>query len=60
MANYYSIRDILSVAHIHPFYESSAKYPPSGEKVAVVLENQDEHINTQLSSQPLLHKDQLY
>ncbi len=59
MATYYSIKDILSVAHIHPFYESSTKYPPSPGKVATVLENQDEHANTPLSSQPLLHKNQL-
>ena len=59
MASCFSIKDILSVAHIHPFYEPSTKYPPSPDKVALVLENQDEHINTQLSSQPLLHKNRL-
>ena len=59
MATFYSIRDILTVGHIHPFYTPSLKYPPSSDEIAAVLKDTNGPTNIEHLVQPLLWKEHL-
>ncbi|CAG7970933.1 unnamed protein product [Penicillium olsonii] len=57
---YYSIRDILSVASRHPFYNHEVQYPPNAEEIAQLRDPQNETEIRELSDIPLTHKEDLY
>lgn len=58
MATYYSLRDILSVASKHPFYNREIEYPPNAEEIAQLLDQTA--ITPDLRALPLTHKEDLY
>lgn len=58
--SYYSLRDILSVASRHPFYNSEIQYPPNEEEIARLLDPQITPPAAELGSLPLTHKEDLY
>ena len=33
----FSLRDVLAVASIHPFYATQARYPPDAEAIQIAL-----------------------
>ena len=59
MITFYSIEDILNIAHIHPFYTSSVAYPPDPDEIALALKGKDGRSSALLSTQPLLSKEKL-
>lgn len=59
MASYYAIEDILSVAAIHPFYNSSTTYPPDQDAIASLRGQTARQLGKSWSSWPLLRKDEL-
>lgn len=57
---YYSLREILSVASRHPFYNREIQYPPNAEEIARLLDPQTATAAPELASLPLTHKEDLY
>ncbi|KAI2620794.1 hypothetical protein GGS21DRAFT_548515 [Xylaria nigripes] len=61
-AHVYSLRDVLAVAKIHPFYNQDRKYPPDSHAVQLAQEQAGtrESADVDLRPWPLLWKSQLY
>ena len=57
---FYALKDILSIARIHPFYSRFCKYPPNQEAILHARSCQEGHVNTDLATLPLSFKDELY
>lgn len=56
----YSLSDILTVAELHPFYNSDVQYPPDEPAIRVALEsNAGSSSKEKLEQQPLLLKNTL-
>ncbi|KAL9039306.1 MAG: hypothetical protein Q9214_004932 [Letrouitia sp. 1 TL-2023] len=55
-----SAREILAVAHIHPFYSPNSKYPPTPSEISRVRQSPAEGAEAALATFPLLRKDDLY
>ncbi|KAL8949751.1 MAG: hypothetical protein Q9222_004167 [Ikaeria aurantiellina] len=62
MAYNFSVSDVLSIAAVHPFYNSNIKYPPSQAEIRRIQDPRTEnHSSTPpLSMWPLLSKNALY
>ncbi|CAG8928439.1 unnamed protein product [Penicillium salamii] len=60
MSDYYSIRDILSVASRHPFYNREVQYPPNAKEIAQLLDPQTQTAVPELRSLHLTQKEDLY
>ncbi|KAJ2996305.1 hypothetical protein NUW58_g1009 [Xylaria curta] len=59
-SNIYSLRDILAVASIHPFYHQEREYPPDASAIQVAIQQAAEHSAVNLKPFPLLWKTDLY
>lgn len=55
----YTLQDILAVAAIHPFYNSSVRFPPTSAQIREASRNARGNECTDLTSLPLTHKDNL-
>lgn len=57
----YSLSDILTVAGLHPFYNSDVQYPPDEPVIRAALESAAASSpKEKLEQQPLLLKNNLY
>ncbi|PGH15468.1 hypothetical protein AJ79_02445 [Helicocarpus griseus UAMH5409] len=57
----YSLAEVLTVAKLHPFYDSEIQYPPKTEILQANLQKSvKNNANADLHSQPLLHKKAMY
>ena len=52
----YPLRDILTVASIHPFYRTDIRFPPSPEEINQAIVNQKDTDTPTLENLPLTHK----
>ncbi|OXV08597.1 hypothetical protein Egran_03637 [Elaphomyces granulatus] len=60
MPRRYSLRDILTVASIHPFYRTDIRFPPSSEEINQAIAGQKNTDTLPLESLPLTRKQDLY
>jgi hypothetical protein len=59
-SNVFSLREILAVASIHPFYAAQVQYPPDAEAIQAALASAaKEPSNTDLRLVPLTVKKDL-
>ncbi|KAF2968959.1 hypothetical protein GQX73_g4599 [Xylaria multiplex] len=59
--NFYSLRDVLSVAKIHPFYCQEREYPPDAHAIQIARQEAvEESAEADLKLFPLLWKKHLY
>ncbi|KAK6354408.1 hypothetical protein TWF730_008814 [Orbilia blumenaviensis] len=58
----YSLKQVLAVAKVHPFYNSDIEYPPTPEEVSEIVKsiNKEDADGTNLSALPLSTKETLY
>ncbi|PHH60873.1 hypothetical protein CDD81_1078 [Ophiocordyceps australis] len=57
----FSLKEVLAVARIHPFYTKDAEYPPDAEAVEAALSlSETDQDALKLESWPLVHKTTLY
>jgi hypothetical protein len=59
MPRRYSLRDILTVASIHPFYRTDIRFPPSPEEINQAIAGQKTTDTLPLESLPLTRKQDL-
>ena len=55
----YPLRDILTVASIHPFYRRDIQFPPSQKEIKQAIVGQKDTITPPLESHPLTRKQDL-
>ncbi|UKZ78245.1 hypothetical protein TrVFT333_005981 [Trichoderma virens FT-333] len=59
----HSLREVLAIAKIHPFYVEGIQYPPDGKAIQAVRERiaaEKDQENEDLKSQPIIWKKNLY
>ncbi|RVD83549.1 uncharacterized protein DFL_007934 [Arthrobotrys flagrans] len=58
----YSLKQVLAIAKVHPFYNPGIKYPPTQEEVIEIANSIDKNDNdgVNLSALPLATKETLY
>lgn len=56
----FTLADILAIAKIHPFYDSTVKYPPDADTIRTAREKASEDTTElDLKSQPVLWRNTL-
>jgi hypothetical protein len=56
----YTLKDILAVASVHPFYNSNTCFPPTQAQINEVISNGRNKQCPDLTNWPLTQKDHLY
>lgn len=56
----YTLKEILAVSTIHPFYNSSSRFPPTQAQIDAIIGDKQDKQCPDLTNLPLTQKDTLY